>query len=54
MNMFDQHSLSDRRQHYPHSQGLSDVDVEHGTTEPSPEIGNVSYFCSPVHCIYKF
>jgi len=45
----DQHVLSDHRQHHPQSQGFTDVDAEYGTTEPSPETGNASYWV--VHCI---
>ncbi|CAN6274473.1 unnamed protein product [Urochloa humidicola] len=41
MKMVDQSSLSDRRQHHPLSQGLADVDVEHGTTEHSQEMVNL-------------
>ena len=48
-NVADQHVLSDHRQHHPQSQGLTDVDAEYGTTEPSPETGNASYWV--VHCI---
>lgn len=38
MNAVDQRSLSNR-QHQ--SQGLDDVDNEHGTTEPNQEIANL-------------
>lgn len=54
MNMSDHHSLSDRRQHYPQSQGLPDFGVQHGTTEPSPELGNVSYYFSDMYIAFKF
>jgi hypothetical protein len=40
-----QHDLSGGRGHNQLSQGLANVDSEHGTIKPSHELGNVSNLC---------
>ncbi|CAO2037925.1 unnamed protein product [Urochloa humidicola] len=42
MNMVDPRGLSDRRQQHTQSQGLADVDIEHGTAEHSQEMDAVN------------
>jgi hypothetical protein len=46
MNTTDQRSLSNQQHHQPQSQGLADVNGEHGTTELGQEIGNSFYYFS--------
>jgi hypothetical protein len=44
-NVTAQHDLSGGGGHNQLSQGLANVDSEHGTTEPSHELDNVSNLC---------